>query len=208
MALLDSEVQRIRAELGYNTMGVQAEPYITTTAIFNSVIQNYITAGVKTTSSSPVPAQAVQTPTSIVVADATGIHAGDMLVVDVDARQEKATVVILSGSTVTLQLALAHSGTYPVTVEGGESIVREILRQLMTLRLGGAGGKLGAMAATMRTAGIKKVDDVEFFGGGSGGGIDQVTQTMRLIEYWRDELAATLGVQRLNRRSSGGVEAY
>lgn len=212
MALLDSELARIRSELGYNVMGVQAEPYIGVTAIFNTVIQQYITSGAKTTSATPVSAASAPTPQTLTLASAVGFSAGDVMVVDVDSRQEKATIQAVSGSTVTALLSLAHAGTYPVTVEGGESIVREVLGHLTTLGALGMGGVAGAMAKVQKRAGIKKADEVEFFGGGSGGmvtGKDPVSLMIQLREYWRDELANTLGVARLNARSGGvGLSAY
>lgn len=208
MALLASEIARIRMELGYNVMGLSAEPYIGVTAIFNSVIQNYISAGASTTSATPVTAADTPTPTSIVLADGTDVSAGDVVVVDVDTRQERATVQSKSGNTITVQLSKAHVGTYPVTVEGGEALVREILGVLRGLAGGGMNGLNSALAKATSRAGIKKVDEVEFFGGGSARnaeGIDPLTAMIKMREYWRDELAMTLGVERLNARGGGSV---
>lgn len=207
MALLESELMRIRVELGYNAMAYSAEPYIGVVAIFDSVIQQYVRAGAKTTSTTPVTASSEPTGQSLVLADPTGFHAGDVVVVDVDTRQERATIQNLSGSSATLLLALPHTGTYPVTVEGGESIVRSILQELVRLGPGGMNGRPGAITKAAARAGIKKVDEIEFFGGGAtigSQGKDSMTTLMELREYWRDELAAVLGVVRLNARGGGG----
>lgn len=208
MALLTSEVIRVRAELGYNVMGLQAIPYIGISAIFDEVIQQYITAGASTTSSTPVTAADEPTPQTLALGSGAGFSAGCRVVVDVDDRQEVVTVQNMPGAnSLTALMQKAHTGTYPVTVEGGESIVREHLQHLRLLN--GPGSVLTRLADYM---GIKKVDEIEFFGGGSGGlvdGKDPLTQVRSLIEYHRDELASALGVERLNRRGGGGgVEIY
>jgi hypothetical protein len=101
-----------------------------------------------------------------------------------------------------VQLKLAHTGTYPVTVDGGETIVRRLLRRIhavqdqmakpTTLQMAGAGG-------------IKKVDEIEFHGLNTSmywatpfGTLSK--ELMRL----RDELASALGVQNLFRVRQGG----
>lgn len=207
MALLDSEVRRIRAELGYNAMGLQAMPYIGISAIFDGVIQQYITGGATTTSATPVTAATTPTPQTLTLGSGTGFHAGDRVVIDVDARQEIVTVQNMPGAaTITVLLQKTHSGTYPVTVEGGESLVRECLTELNALV--GAGGYVSKQA---KRAGIAKVDEVEFFGGAAGaasGGKDGLAQTKALVEFWRDRLAEVLGVERLNRRGGTSCELY
>jgi hypothetical protein len=183
-------------------MSLQALPYIGISPMFDSVIQNYLTSGASTTSASPVTASTTPTPQTLVLASGTGFAAGNVIIVDVDTRQERATVQSLSGSSAVVQLSKTHSGTYPVTVEGGESIIRERLNQLN--KLNGPGGTLEKLRSRV---GIAKVDEIEFFGGGNGkavAGKDPLTQVLQLIEYWRDELAEALGVERRNRKSSGG----
>lgn len=209
MALTDAEVQRIRYELGYPNLDTAAEPYIGIAAVFDQVIQPYMLGGASTTSATPVTAATTPTPTSIVLSSATGFAAGDVVVVDVDARQERATIQSLSGATATVQLSLAHTGTYPVVVEGGESIIRDILKELRLLT-SGMNGSAGVMTTMQSRLGLKKVDDVEFFGGGNtlaSQGVDPLTQIIHLREYWRDELARAVGIVRLNdKRNSGGSE--
>lgn len=200
MSLLDSEVARIKAELGYNTLTVGAEPYIGTASMFTQVIQPYVQAGARTTSSTAVTAATSPTPVTLTLASATDFTAGDRVVVDVDSRQETATIQSVSGSTITLLLSLTHSGTYPVTVEGGEAIVRSILRQIVRITESG-----GTLQNAVAQSGIKKVDEVEFFGGpdGSGSRFDSVVEA---LDYWRDYLASVIGVARINGgRNSGGA---
>lgn len=202
MALTDAEIQRIRYELGYPNLDTAAEPYIGIAAVFTQVIQPYTLGGVSTTSSTPVTAASTPTPQSLVLSDATGFSAGAVVSVDVDGRQERATIQSISGSSITVQLLLAHSGTYPVVLEGGESIIRDILAELR--RVSDAIGNL------RDRVGLKRADEIEFFGGGqtlASQGIDPMTHTLNLREYWRDELARCLGIPRLNaKNSSGGSE--
>lgn len=209
MGLLDSEVQRIRYELGYPNLDTAAEPYIGVAAVFTQVIQPYLLGGAQTTATTAVTAASTPTPQAITLTDATGFSAGAVVVVDVDTRQERATIQSMAGPAITVQLSLAHSGTYPVLVEGGESIIRDILFELRRLA-SGMNGAQSTLTSLQSRLGLKKVDEVEFFGGGgtlASQGLDPMTQTLQLREYWRDELARALGIPRLNAKySSGGSE--
>lgn len=198
MALLTSELRRIRYELGYNVLNAGAEPYIGVTAIFDQVIGVYTQAGAVTTSSTTVAAASTPAVVTLVVASGTGITAGDRLIVDVDDRQEESTVVSVSGTSVVVHLSNAHTGTYPVTVEGGESIIREILRKLYMLSKTD-----GAFESAVSTTGIKKVDEVEFFGAGTGS-MSKIEELKSLRNYWRGELASVLGVLNMNAMNHGG----
>lgn len=197
MALLDSEVARIKYELGYNLLSVGAVPYIGVAAIFEQVVQPYLGAGASTTSATAVTAATSATPVTLTLASGTGFASGCRVVIDVDDRQEIVTAQNVSGASLTVLLAKAHTGTYPVTVEGGESMVREVLSRLRTV-----GEKL-ASAATK--AGIKRVDEIEFFGSSSSGMSGVFRELTRQRDSWRDELAALLGVQRMNGGGGGGA---
>ncbi len=111
-----------------------------------------------------------------------------------------------SATTIVVGLFKAHAGTYPVTVEGGESIIREKLQILRVLK-GPYGGQLGGLLLrTTARAGIKKVDEVEFFGGAGAlsEGQSPLSQVLQMIEWYRDELASDIGVPRQNGRGGGG----
>lgn len=196
MALLDSEVARCKAELGYSLLS-QANAYIGITLLFEQIVQPYIGAGATTTSATAVAAvlegEGPQ-PKALTLADVTGFHAGDRVIVDVDGRQESATVRLLTGVAITVDLALQHSGTYPVTVEGGESIVREILGRIRATKT--------EMGATFGEGGLKKVDEVEFY---ETGGTLFSTLGQQLA-YWREELAAALGIQSMWARKRAGAQ--
>lgn len=212
MALTDAEARRIRFELGYNVLAVGAEPYIGVAQIFEQVIAVHTTSGASTTSSTAVTAASSLTLATLTLASATGISAGDRIIVDVGARQESTFVQYLSGATLKCLLMLAHTDTYPVTVEGGESIIRAILNKLQALSgLNSVSG--GTIDAATSSAGVKKVDEIEFFGGGDGygSGIDRTKTILEMQAYWRDELASALGVVNLRNvreGSSGTISVY
>jgi hypothetical protein len=66
------------------------------------------------------------------------------------------------------------------------------------------------MAAVTIRLGIRRVGEMEFFGGAGAmsQGKDPMSQLIALREYWRDELVNAVGVERLNRRGGGGVSSY
>lgn len=208
MALTTAELARIKYELGIPNYANAASPYVGgILALFEQVIQPYLQGGAQTTSSTPVTAASTPTLQTLTLASATGFAAGDIVIVDVDARQERATISALSGASATVQLTLDHSGTYPVVVEGSESIVRDILRELRLISSGMNGSK-SALAQMQSRLGIKEIyQDVSFFGGGNtlaSQGVDPLTQLLKLREHWRDELSFVLNVPRLNSSQSSG----
>lgn len=206
MALTTSELQRVKTELGYNLITISAEPYIGYISLFEQVIQPYLQAGPSTTSSTIVTASTTPVPVTLTLTSSASMSVNDTLVIDVDVQQEKSTIRDISGNDVTVLLSLDHSGVYPCTVEGGESIIREILSQISSLMIG-RNGKAGTLASIRNRVGIKKAEDIEFFGGGStlaSQGIDPLTQVIQLREFWRDELARVIGVPRLNSAQASG----
>ncbi len=189
--LLASEIARARYELSFNALTVGAEPYISVVAIFDQVIKTYMGTGLALTSATPVTAVGAgnsPTPVTLTVS-ATGVAAFDQLVIDVDSRQELATCQSVTGTSVTVQLSLAHSGTYPVMVEGGESMFRGLLRKLRALDA--PGGPIEAMATK---AGVKKVDEIEFFGDSVRGNAN-AKELKKLRRYYRHELAKLCGIE-------------
>lgn len=203
MALLASELQRIKFELGYNVLAVGAEPYVGVTQLFEQVIQPHTLSGAATTSTTAVTAATTPTARVLTLADATGFSVGARVIVDVDDRQEAATVQALSGATITVLLSLAHATSYPVTVEGGESVIRELLGNCI------AEGK--RIVAAGDRAGIAEVDEVKFFGAGADGMDAGTRALLRRREMWRRELADALGVaylRDLRRRGGSSLVAF
>lgn len=201
MALLTSELERIKFELGYNLLTLSALPYAIDgiTQIFEQVVGPYLQAGelnYSTTAVTAVAPPGLPTQTTLtLVTSPTTILVGDLVVVDQDVAQERAHVSQVTSDTVTVALLKAHSGTYPITVEGGEAIAREMLRECMMVSW--------AISRSTTRAGIKKADEVEFYAS-----TDQQMGTrdelLALQRHWRDELGTALGVENLRAAKSGG----
>lgn len=184
MALLDSEIDRIRFELGYNVMGVEAEPYVTYYGSLDRVIKLYLNSGATTTSTTTVAAATTPTQRTLTLASATGFAAGATVYIDVLPNQERATIQSMTGSDIVVFLQKAHAGSYPITVDGGEAIIREKLAQLYAID--------DKISSALNTAGLKRVDDIEFYGGTKA--TSQAVMLSQLRDMRRDELASALGV--------------
>lgn len=200
MALLDSEVARIKAELGYNVLTVGAEPYIGVSRLFEIAIQPYTSSGASTTSVTTVASVSTPTAVTLTLASGTGFASGVAVIVDVDSLAERATARNVSGTALSVILSKAHSGTYPVIVEGGESIIRELLWKLRDLTA--PGGLIETIAAR---AGIIEVDEIKFAVNSQTGRTTGLSGILEVQEYLRDELASVLNVQRFNSRRGGGA---
>ena len=194
MGLLDSEVKRIKVELGYHALAYGAEPYIGVTALFEKVIQPYLLAVADTTSTTTVVASGSPALVTLTLADPTGFAAFERVIIDVDASEEVATVRSLTGSALGVLLSKAHDGIYPVSVEGGVSMARRALRRCEAIS--------AKMESSRGTGALKRVDEIEFHQAGKN--LTQFRAYGEELEFRRDELAAILGVQRLNRGSATG----
>lgn len=193
MALLDSEIQRIRHELGYTVMGVNAEPYVEYFGAIDRIVQLYLNAGATTTSTTTVAVADTLTQRTLTLASATGFVAGATVYIDVLPQQERATIQSVSGSTIVVYLQNAHVGSYPVTVDGGEAIIREKLAQLYAIDK--------QLGSSLQTAGLKRVDEIEFYGGSTK--TSQATMINQLRDMRRDELASALGLANMHRVRKG-----
>jgi hypothetical protein len=183
VALLDSEVARVKIELGYNLLNVGAIPYVGITALFEQIVQPYLSSGAITTSSTTVTASGSAAVASLTLANPTGFSLFDRVIVDVDGQQEAATVRRVNAGAIDLLLSGSHSGTYPVTVEAGEAVVRETLKRIDDVK--------SAMAGVLGEGSLKKVDEIEFYQNK-----DSLFGSLGVqLSFWRDELAAALGIQ-------------
>lgn len=199
MAFTQSELYRIKYECGYNLVELGALPYVEYIALFDQVILPWTNAGADTTSSTVVAQPSAPTLTTITLASATGFHAFDRVFIDVDSAQELVTVASVSSSTISAILSKAHTGTYPVTVDGGVARSRVILRHIddLDVKQGQASNK----------AGVKRVDEIEFFGQSSNGRSGVFSDLKDQREYWRRELANTLGIPYLRDGRGGGTRS-
>lgn len=201
MALTDAEVARIKAELGYNLLDVGATAYIGVTQLFEQVIQVYLDAGTSTTSATSVTAASSPTPVNLTLTSATGFSSGARVVIDVDSRKETVTIQNLSGTSMTVQLRLAHSGTYPVALaDSGEGIVRELLGAISLVREQRAkSGGRGALKEVVGDVGWYDTKKSAF------------DSSHHELDMLRDELAAHLGVANMWRvmaRSGQTMSVY
>jgi hypothetical protein len=194
VALLTSEIARCKFELGYNVLTIGAEPFIGVSIVFEGVIQNNVSAGAVTSSATPVTAATAATPVTLTLAVGTGFATGARVVIDVDDRQEVVTAELVAGTALTVLLTKAHAGTYPVTVDGGETIVRECLQLIRVYK--------DELARTFGTGSLAQVDEIKFFQTRGNTAFDNLCAQ---IDWARDELAAALGVVNLRKmkRSAG-----
>lgn len=202
MAFRDSELNRIRAELGMNLLTVGADVYVGVHQILEVVVQTNMAAEVTTTAtlSAAISEASTPTPQTLTLASATGFSAYDRVVLDVDGRREWATIQSLSGSDIVVQLTKAHSGTIPVALEGPIEIARDALAEIAKVK--------GEIRTALGTGALKKVDEIEFY---EAGGSTLFGNLGEQLNFWRDELASTLGVPNCWRRkqhSGGTIASY
>jgi hypothetical protein len=205
--LSSSDLQRVKFELGFNQLNVGAEPYLSITRAFEQVIVPNLNAGELNTSTTLVPATAAPTPVVLQLQNViSSITLLDHVLIDVDDATEYATVVdintVSSPNTITVRLTKAHGsgGTgYPVNQEGGVQMVRFYLQRCR--KIADRIDRFGARA------GVKKADEMEFFGGAGGRGGKEPSgfKTLSDIQqYWRSELCMLLfGVGNLSQLGGG-----
>lgn len=152
--LSDGELQRLRYELGFNVVGIGAEPYIDHAQI-PSTIQSYLFSDVQAVAYS---ATAVTTPGSVDLHldCVTGISQGTPVVIDCDDSFERVTVKKVNAleSLITVNCKRLHGTPFPVEIESGLSMVRVKLWTLASLE--------GRILDAADAAGLKSVDEVVF----------------------------------------------
>lgn len=183
MSLSDSEISRLKFELGYHVLTTGAGPYIGWVNLFDQIVAPNLPAGAATTSATAVTAASTPTLVTIVLTLATGFAAGARVWIGVDDNLESATAQSLSGTSLALSLSKAHTGTYPVYVDGGEGMVRELLDRIRATKM--------QLAATYGEGQLKKVDELEWYQTGSKTLFGLLGDQLM---FWRDELASLLGV--------------
>lgn len=194
------EMARIKAEIFDNVLSIGAVPWIDVRAIYDVIQANVSSSSVAPTTSATAVSAAG--PTSLTLASVSGLAAGSRVVLDVDASREVVTVRAVVGSTVSVVCAKTHSGTYPVEVESALTIVRGILADLEAIDQ--------QERITIPQAGVKRVDEIEFFGRAEGSVRDALTAHRNSL---RARLASATGLTGLLRElaaraSSSGVASY
>lgn len=155
--LTDSEIESLRFHLGYGNIGADGAPYTQDSflEVFQGVVAPNLSTGEETESSTAITAGSVTTVTPVSM---TGITAYSSLVVDTGEQAETVMVRSVGIATFSAYFAKAHSGTYPIATMCGVARLRMLLwdadaawRALNSQSIGSA-------------VGLKKVDEVEFFG--------------------------------------------
>ena len=152
------ELQRLRYELGANVLNVGAEPYVPHQRIFDVIAAN-LTSDAQDPAVSATSVAAAGSVT-LTLDSVAGLSAGTPVVLDTDDAYERVSVQRVAGSTITVRCARAHTAPFPVEIESGLTLVRAALWRLAVL------DRLILDAAS--GAGIKAVDEVQFFGPADG----------------------------------------
>ena len=194
MALSDAELYRLRAELGDNVLEVAASPYLGIRSVWTVIQDNLAAPSIQTTTATAVTAAGAA---SLVLTSATGFAAGQRVVLDVDEAREVVTVRAISVATISVLCRKTHAGTYPVTVETAETIVRGLLSDLEIARQ-----RLDEGAVS---AGLKRVDEVEWAGDRGTAAILAHSKYQRAL---RLELARACGVAQFYLASSGASSSF
>lgn len=194
MPLTSGELDRIRAELGYNVLNVGAEPFIGVHAVFSQVIQRYLREGADTTSSTRVNAEPAGAFVTLTLASPVGVVLHERVAVDVDDYLEMATVRSVSGNQIGVILKKMHVGTYPVTVDGGLQKVRECLAGIYQTHQ--------QISECTGTGAVKQVDEVHFY---DVKGRTELSVLNDKLEHWRDMLTSAVGIPRRSMQMSGGA---
>ena len=197
--LTDDELDRIRREVLDTVLDAGMIPYVSIRAIYDLIRTNVSSSSTAATSSSTAVTAAGAT--TLTVASASGLAVGYKVVLDVDDQREVCTVKSLSGTTLGVNARKTHSGTYPVEIESALTLVRGVLWDLSRVQ--------DELNTARDGAGIKRVDEVEFFEGvGGSGPIEGLRAEQQRL---RGELARMLGISEILRagRSAGGtLEVY
>jgi hypothetical protein len=137
--------------------------------------------------------------TTITLTSATGYAAGQRIVLDVDDQRETVTIRSLParGRGRFGRVPLHTLGTYPVEVESPLTLVRGYISDLITLEQVERGA--------FDTAGVRRVDEIEFFGRAEGGSKLQVVNETR--NRLRAKLASALNLTKIMAEMKGRADA-
>jgi hypothetical protein len=199
--LTDDELARIKREVMSNVLDLGASPYIDQLSVFQLIRDHVVSSTVApTTSSTAVTSTG---PTVLTLDSVTGLVSGSRVVLDCDDQRETVTVRAVMGSTISVVCRKLHGGTYPVEVESPLTTVRGLLSDLISMEL--------LERDAPASAGLKKADEVEWFGG--GGDDSPMKALARRRAALRMELANVLGIgwvlrEALARGRGGNFEAY
>lgn len=181
--LTDDEIKRIGAELGIDVLAPLAFPYAGAFTSYMTIIRDYVQSSsvASVTCSTTVSAAG---PTLLTPSSTTDFVALTKIVLDADAQRETVTLRAISGGQFSVVCRKAHSGTYPIEVESGLTLVRGLLADLALLEEIERDG--------WPSLGLKRVDEVEWFGASEGGDLSQRVRAARAAGHNR--LAVMVGL--------------
>lgn len=177
MPFTDSELQRVKLELGYNLLEIGAEPFIGHSALFD-VVQENLPDEVATTATGTVAAGYA----TITLASATGFATGDRVFVDVGSRKELIVIQNLASTSLSAVFKNDHEGTFQVILEGALSLSRDCLDKIEQLK--------SQLASKFGFGALKKVDEIEFYQSGGTSGV--FGPTGESLTFWRGQLRTIL----------------
>jgi hypothetical protein len=160
MALSTSEIESLRHHLGYGNIGATAGAYSPDgfRDLFTDVISPTLSTGTETTATTAVTAGST---TTVTPAAMTDISANVALVVDTGSQAESVIVKATTATTFTAYFEKAHTAAgYPIATMSGLARLRLLLWDADKAWMGLNSSSVG------NTAGIKRVDEIEFFGKG------------------------------------------
>ena len=199
--LTDDELARIKREVLDNVLDFGAVPYITVLSVYNIIRDHVVSSSVApTTSSTAVTSTGAAV---LTLASITDYSAGQRIVLDADDARETVTIRAVVGSTVSVVCRYLHAGTYPVEVESPLTIVRGLLSDLVTMEQ--------AQRRAVQSLGLKRVDEVEWFGASGEKTIGAELSARRMS--LRMELAEACGIgyivrTQLAKRAGLSIEVY
>lgn len=193
MALSDGEVDRIKAELGYNILALGAEPYFQHRKVFDVIQANV--SGSTTPATVATTAIAGAGVATITLASVSGLSAGTRVQLDTEAQRETVTVIAVSGSAITVRAAKPHGSAYLVEIESAQTIVRGLLADLASLE------QVYSLDA-FNSLGLKQVDEVIWQDGKSRFALVESAR-----DALRDRLSRAVGFPRYDSGGSS-LEVY
>jgi hypothetical protein len=161
MALSTEEIESLRFHLGYGNIGAMGAPYTPDNflELFTQVISPNLSTGTETSATTVVTAGTTATVTPVAM---TGISSYVTLVVDVGEEAEVIIVKATTATTFAAKFEKAHtSAGYPVATMSGTARLRMLLWDA------DAAWKVLNSKGVISRAGIKVVDEIEFFGDGA-----------------------------------------
>lgn len=202
--LTDDDMARIKREALDVLLSYGAIPYFRVRSLYDLIRDTVVSSSVAVTTTSATAVTAAG-PAVVTLASVIGYATGQKVLLDVDGAREVVTVRAVVSSTISVICRRLHGGTYPVEVESPLTIVRGLLSDLAALD--------DQEQDAAFTAGIKKSDEVEWFGGAGERSLSDTLSQRR--DRLRFDLCTSLGLGEILREglarrgaAGGSVEPF